>query len=131
MRLLILFFVSILYSSTFSPYATIEKNTIQNNDLLGEWILDLRPTPEADPYYQSLIIKSQEDKTFSGTFYGSAIQETHLNNSWDKLYFAFQTSDASSEYYQSGYMVGDSIFGITYSPQRNFVMPWKGSRKLK
>ena len=131
MRLTILLLLSILSSYSISQIETIEKFNIQDGDLLGEWILDLRPTPDADPYYQTLIINSQNEKNFTGTFYGSSIQNTHLNKNWGKTYFAFKTTDESSEYYQSGYIVRDSIFGITYCPKRSFVMPWTGKRKEK
>ena len=109
----------------------LEKPSIQGKNLVGEWILDLRPSPDADAYLQSLIINNQDEKIFTGLFYGSPIQDAYLNGNWDKLYFAFKTTDDSSEYYQSGYVVRDSIFGITYCPKRSFVMPWSGKRKMK
>ena len=35
----------------------------------GIWIVDLRPSPESDPYYKDFIIKYEYDNKFSGVFY--------------------------------------------------------------
>jgi len=129
MRLLILILLTTLSKSTFSQSNNLNGSSEANANLLGEWILDLRPSPDADPYLQPLIIDKQNGKDFEGSFYGSPIKEAFLNESWDKLYFAFKSSDSSNTYYQSGYIIGDEIFGITYCPNRNFVMPWSGKKK--
>jgi len=39
--------------------------------MVGNWQIDLRPTPESEAYFQSFIVETTDDKTFSGTFYGS------------------------------------------------------------
>jgi len=131
MRILILILLTSLSNYTFSQSDNLSESNKANETLVGEWIIDLRPTPDAAPYLQSLIISNQEEKHFTGSFYGSPVKETLLNDSWDKLYFAFKSSDSNNVYYQSGYIIGDEIFGTTYCPARNFIMPWSGKKKKK
>ena len=98
-------------------------------EISGTWVIDLRPSPESDPYFKDFVIKYRDDKNFSGVFYDTEFENGKLNSNWDKIYFAFSTSDGNSFYYHSGYIDGESINGITYSPERNFTMPWRGNRK--
>ena len=128
MRILNLIFFIFLVTTAFSQNAPTSDSVVAEENLVGEWLLDLRPSPNAAPYFQSLLVNQQREGIFTGVFYDSPIQEVYLNKSWDKLYFAFKTSDNSSEYYQSGYIVGDDIFGITFCPDRDFVLPWSGKR---
>lgn len=109
-----------------------EKNTdvVKPADtLIGEWNIDLRPTPEADGYFQSFMVEIIEENTLEGTFYGSKLENAILNTNWDKLYFAFTTRDQSNEYYHSGYLLNGKLFGITYCPGREFAAPWTGEKK--
>ena len=128
MRILNLIFLIFLVTTVFSQNAPTQDSIVAKESLVGKWILDLRPSPDADPYFQSLLINQQREDKFTGLFYGSAIQEVYLNKNWDKLYFAFKTSDNSNEYYQSGYIVGEEIFGVTFCPGRDFVLPWSGRK---
>ncbi len=82
----------------------------QNDPLIGDWRIDLRPTSESDGYFQSFVVKMVNENTFSGTFYGSEIKSAIINRNWDKIYFAFSTSDQSNEYYHSGYLENDKLF---------------------
>lgn len=99
------------------------------SDIIGEWIIDLRPTPDAAAYFQSFVIDEVKENRFTGSFYGSFLQKVVLNKNWDKLYFAFVTEDASNEYFHSGYFLGNQIIGFTYCPKRKFAMPWTGEKK--
>lgn len=99
------------------------------NALQGEWVIDLRPTPQSEGYFQPFVIESIDGNTFKGTFYGSELEKTLLNDSWEKLYFAFTTRDSSNEYYHSGYLLNGTLYGITYCPNRNFTAPWTGERQ--
>ena len=76
-----------------------------------------------------MIISDIKDKTFQGTFYGSTIKDGLLNTSWDKIYFSFSTSDASHNYYHSGYLENGKLKGISYCPGRKFTAPWNGTLK--
>lgn len=96
------------------------------NDLVGNWKIDLRPTPESEGYYQYFEVKTIEDNSFTGTFYGSPIKGALLNANWPKLYFSFTTSDNTHDYYHSGYLENGTVQGISYCPGRSFVQPWNG-----
>lgn len=113
----------------FTAVNAQQKNDGINNPadtLIGEWTIDLRPTPEADGYFQSFLVELIEENTFKGTFYGSELENSLINRNWDKLYFAFTTRDQSNEYYHSGYLHNGKLFGITYCPNREFAAPWTG-----
>lgn len=107
--------------------ATIDKNLSQ---IQGTWEIDLRPTPNSQPYLKEFIISNVTEKNFSGTFYGSDFTGGEINGNWEKIYFAFTTGDKDSSYYHSGYIEGGKIYGISYSSDRKFITPWTGSKKL-
>lgn len=100
------------------------------NVLIGEWNIDLRPTPESEGYYQKFKVDQIDGRTFQGTFYGSTINDGYINNQWKRLYFAFSTSDSSNSYYHSGYILEGKIYGISYCPGRAFTAPWTGSKDM-
>lgn len=125
MLILILVFLNVGFSQSIMDTSI----DISNKSLVGEWILDLRPSPEAALYEQTLLITEQNDKSIKGQFYGSSIENGMINLNWEKLYFAFKTSDRNNDYFHSGYFIDDELFGITFCPKRNFVMPWTGKRK--
>lgn len=116
---------------SFQMSAQIENLTESNkvDELIGEWEIDLRPTPQSEGYFQPFIVESIEENTLKGTFYGSGLENALLNDNWDKLYFAFTTKDNSNEYYHTGYLYNGKLFGITYCPNRNFTAPWTGLKK--
>ncbi len=97
--------------------------------LRGQWIIDLRPTPDSEEYFQTFSISSVKENTLEGSFYGSSIENGLLNSKWDKLYFAFSTKDKSSSYYHSGYIFNGVLYGQTYCPKRSFTAPWTGTKK--
>ncbi len=101
----------------------------QNDPLIGNWKIDLRPTAESEGYFQSFDVKIVNGNTFTGTFYGSEIKNALINRNWAKIYFAFSTSDQSNEYYHSGYLENGKLFGITYCPNREFTAPWTGVKE--
>lgn len=120
-------FVTILFLS-FIPINSVAQENIKES-LIGEWKIDLRPTPTSEGYYQPFVILSIKENSFTGTFYGSEVENPLINNNWDKLYFAFTTKDSSNDYYHSGYLMDGKLFGITYCPNRGFTSPWTGEKK--
>ncbi len=113
------------------PISTIAQDLTSNSSeqidpLVGNWKIDLRPTPKSDGYFQSFVVKMVNGNTFTGTFYGSEIKNALINRNWAKIYFAFSTSDQSNEYYHSGYLENGQLLGITYCPNREFTSPWTG-----
>lgn len=124
--------ISILILSVCSTlFAQEEAQTKQldTQELLGEWTLDLRPTPNAEEYFQPFVVDSIQENSFMGTFYGSPIEKAMMNNNWERLYFAFTTNDVNNAYYHSGYLLDGKLHGITYCPNRDFTAPWTGSKK--
>ena len=99
------------------------------NELIGNWKIDLRPTPDAEAYFQNFVVSSIDENSFTGTFYGSEIEESLINDYWPKVYFAFSTADQSNEYYHSGYIENGKVYGITYCPDREFTAPWTGEKE--
>ena len=87
--------------------------------LQGSWTIDLRPTPDSEAYYQ----------VFEVSFYGSTLENGLMNTQWERVYFAFTTSDQSNTYYHSGYLLDGKLYGISYCPGREFTAPWTGIRK--
>ena len=125
------FHITILFLFlSISNYGQDEVNKQSKSDnLIGEWIIDLRPTPESEGYFQFFTVDSIDNNSFQGTFYGSELEKSLLNTSWEKLYFSFTTRDTSNEYYHSGYLLDDILYGITYCPNRKFTAPWTGRKK--
>jgi hypothetical protein len=92
----------------------------------GTWTIDLRPDPDSDPYLKVFRIEKISEDSFSGVFYDTKFNDGILNLNWDFIYFAFTTKDANSFYYHSGYFQNDTVYGISFSPERAFTAPWKG-----
>ncbi len=95
----------------------------------GTWIIDLRPDPNSEAYLKDFIITPTTGKDFSGEFYGTEFKTGKFNTDWEYIYFAFTTHDKENVYYHSGYIDGDKIFGISYSPDRKFTSHWIGKKK--
>jgi hypothetical protein len=129
----ILTFACLLFLTSTTIFAQDKTEEISDSTkvLIGEWTIDLRPTPESTEYFQPFVVDLIEGNTFKGTFYGSNLENALLNKNWDKLYFSFTTKDSSNEYYHSGYLVNGKIFGISYCPNRNFTAPWTGEKVKK
>jgi CubicO group peptidase (beta-lactamase class C family) len=112
--------------------ATPKKTTAQENitnNATGTWLLDLRPTPNSEPYLKDFIITPRTGKGFDGEFYGTPFTAGKFNTDWEYLYFAFTTSDKDNTYFHSGYIDGNKISGISYSPGRKFTSHWTGIKK--
>ena len=129
MKIKIAFIILIVFTPICLVAQDNSNNLTEKNPIIGNWKIDLRPTPDSDGYYQSFVVKSIMDNTFTGTFYGSEIKNALINKNWPKTYFAFSTSDQSNEYYHSGYLENDKLFGITYCPTREFTAPWTGVKE--
>ncbi|GAA4281049.1 hypothetical protein [Gaetbulibacter aestuarii] len=122
--------MSILFclSIGLNAQESTQNKTAIASTLIGEWIIDLRPTPDAEAYLKSFVIDSLVGKSFSGTFYGSPIENGLLNSDWESIFFAFTTQDNTYPYYHSGYVKDGRIYGISYCPGRGFTIPWNGDK---
>jgi hypothetical protein len=99
------------------------------NDALGTWIIDLRPTPESEPYIKEFKFTKIDGKNFNGEFYGYPFEGGLFNTDWDKIYFAFTTADQSGTYYHSGYIEGNKVYGMSLNENRKLMLPWKGTKQ--
>ena len=97
--------------------------------LVGTWKIDLRPTPDAEAYYQCFVVESVEGRTFTGTFYGSPVSEARLNGDWGALRFSFVTADGSGQYLHSGVLRDGRLEGMSNSTGRGFLNVWRGERE--
>jgi len=125
-RLLILMVLTLWFIS--DAIAQDTNNKSRTDALTGTWKIDLRPSPESPAYLQEFVIQKIEGRTFSGTFYGSDVRDTQINFNWDRLYFAFTTSDNTHEYYHTGYYFDGQLIGTSYCPGRDLLQPWVGKR---
>jgi|GEM_PF-718646 len=98
-------------------------------DLVGTWKVDLRPTPDAAPYYQYLKITKIKDGRVEGTFYNSPIQYGNINDDWGKVVIAFITQDGGDTTYNTTIEVdGYTMTGTTHSVGRDFLAVWTGEK---
>lgn len=97
-------------------------------DLVGTWTVDLRPTPDSDPYFQPFVVERVGDGTFAGRFYGAPFEGGLLNTSWGALHFAFTTADGRTEYHTSGVLEGGRLRGTTHAVSRGFLSVWTAER---
>ncbi len=99
------------------------------SDLVGVWRVDLRPTPDAAPYYRTMTIEAVEDGQITGSFYGSKIKIGHVNTDWDAVHFAFVTKDGRTAYHTTGRLVEGRLEGTTHAPNRDFLSVWSAERE--
>ena len=125
------FFTFILILFLLPLLSAQSKDAVTTNpeELIGSWTIDLRPAPDAQGYFQPFAVEKVEGNTFIGTFYGSPVRDAFINKNWDKLYFAFTTSDASNDYYHSGYLLEGKLVGMSYCPNREFTAPWTAEKE--
>jgi hypothetical protein len=97
--------------------------------LVGTWEVDLRPTPDSEPYLQQFEVTAVSGDGFEGSFYGTPIEEGRLNVDWGALRFAFVTSDGSGPYNHSGVLDEGRMEGTTHSLGRDFLSYWTASRE--
>lgn len=97
--------------------------------LLGTWKVDLRPAPDAEPYYKTFVVTAVQGGSFSGTFYDTPISEGRINNDWGKLRIAFVTADGSGPYYHSATLEHEILEGISNSTGRDFLAYWSAVKE--
>jgi hypothetical protein len=111
----------------------VKTNTtpVNASDLIGIWQVDLRPTPDAAPYYQEFVVTAVNGNSFTGTFYNTEIKQGKINTDWGTVSFAFVTSDGSGAYNTSGQLKNGKLEGSTHSLGRDFLMPWRAEKNDK
>lgn len=97
--------------------------------LLGTWKVDLRPTPDAEPYYQELVVTAVDGNSFAGTFYGAPVSQARINADWGKIRIAFVTADGSGPYAHSAVLEDDRLEGLSNSTGRDFLSYWSAQKQ--
>lgn len=106
----------------------LERATPALEDFAGSWRVDLRPTPDAAPYSQPLVLTTADDGSVTGTFYGSPIEGFTSRAARGTRHIAFFTRDDSSTYHTSARFVGSRLVGRTHSVERDFLSVWTAQR---
>jgi len=125
-----------LYLESIGEQVEIPKTDFKNSKkvsdidkIKGVWHIDLRPTPNSEPYIKDFVITDISGNEFSGEFYSTQFSNGLLNNDWKNIHFAFTTKDLNNTYYHSGYFKGEKIYGTSYSEDRKFISYWTGARE--
>ena len=116
---------------TFRNEIRLNRAKSDPSQLIGTWKVDLRPTPDADPYLVNMTITSVDPDagTFEGTFYsGAKMTSTQFNVEWSGVSFAFVTQDGQTEYATQGTLRGGRLSGTTHAISRDFLSVWSGVR---
>ena len=105
-------------------------STTNASALVGNWKVDLRPSPNAAPYFQEFVVsKVNTNGTFEGTFYGASISEARINDAWGKVRIAFVTTDQSGPYNHSAVLHAGILEGLTNSTGRDFLSYWSAVKQ--
>ena len=111
------------------------RDPAEPNELVGTWRVDLRPTPDSEPYFQELSLRfaSNDDEESKvpqlvGSFYGTEVRNLRFNRDWDALHLAFVTEDGSGMYLSSARLVEGQLHGTTHSLGRGFLSVWTAER---
>ena len=124
--------MALLFASFFLAACASVKSASNTNaeELLpGTWQLDLRPTPDADPYFMEFVVTSVEGLSFEGSFYNSPISQGRINTDWGKVRIAFMTEDGSGPYHHSAVLEGDTLEGLSNSTGREFLAYWSAVKQ--
>ncbi len=122
-RLVFLSLAGLIFSAAIPALPTSNPE-----ELIGTWRVDLRPTPDAEPYYQDFVVTGVEDGALTGSFYGSDIEEARLNTDWGPVHFAFITRDGSGVYHTTGVLRDGALTGTTHSLGRDFLAVWRATK---
>lgn len=121
------FFVRNTYRFTQESDEELQQRLLST--LLGNWTIDLRPSPTAAPYLKTFTLSGYTNKSLSGVFYDTHFEGGKIHTDWGKIYFSFTTQDNSGTYFHSGYIENGTINGTTFSEGRGFLMPWRGTKQ--
>lgn len=102
--------------------------SVDARDLVGVWLVDLRPLPTSEPYVQRFEVTSVDGRTFTGTFYSAAVRDARVNVDWNAVRIAFVTEDASGPYYHSAVLKDGRMEGLSNSSGRDFLAYWSATK---
>ena len=96
--------------------------------LSGTWTVDLRPSLDAAPYSQPMILTVDAQGAVTGSFYNSEILAGRAGSGQGRTCVAFRTTDGNGFYHTSACLVDGKMVGQTWSEGRTFVLPWTAER---
>jgi hypothetical protein len=98
--------------------------------LVGTWTVDLRASPDGEPYTKPFIVEriDASTKSFTGSFYDSEISWSRINTAWGKVVLSFITSDGQGEYVHTCTLQGEQWVGSSTAKHRNMLVPWTAVR---
>lgn len=122
------FFIIILFFICKTGHA--QDSSLNLQDLIGIWKLDMTPENENDSNYAMMKIDEIDTNLVEGTFYreGVLIQEGRTNIQTGKVYVALVSGDNSGEYNSSFYLENGKIYGTTHSLGKDFLAVWVGEK---
>ncbi len=128
-RAALIFLTLLICTGIEASASKAPKPVIAGDLLLGTWKVDLRPTPNAEPYFKEFVVTTVQDGSFDGTFYGAPVMEGRINTDWGKLRIAFVTADGSGPYYHSAVLEGERLEGLSNSTGRGFLAYWSAVKQ--
>ena len=126
MRLVFIGALALLIASCTTENVIPE--TLDASQLIGTWKVDLRPTPDAEPYFNEFVVTEVNGKTFVGTFYGTPVTQARINTDWSAVRIAFVTEDNSGPYNHSAVLSGNKLEGLSNSTGRDFLSYWSAEK---
>lgn len=121
LRIPYLAFILLISNSSFA---------IDPNELIGKWVVDLRPTPDAEPYLKTLQIDEVQGNSFTGSFYDTPFTDGVINSDWGIVQIAFTTEDGRISYHHSAEVNGTEINGRTHAPGRQMLSIWSAKKPM-
>lgn len=111
--------------------AKCEPLDLSASGLIGTWEVALYFDPNSPPSATVMEVTAvNANGTLEGTFYQSPFEMARYTAKDDEIIVSFVTSDGSGLYGTSGRLLENGEFkGQTLSAGRNFLIPWKASRK--
>ncbi|MEZ4655831.1 MAG: hypothetical protein R3E12_20150 [Candidatus Eisenbacteria bacterium] len=97
----------------------------------GTWKVDLRLTPDAEPYYQEFIVEQDRGWDVPRVLLSHTDENARLNTDWGEVHFAFTTADNSGAYNTSGVLRDGILHGTTHSLARGFLAVWTANESRR
>jgi vancomycin permeability regulator SanA len=103
-----------------------QEKSLDLNQLIGSWELDLTPENESDSKFAIMKIEKIANNLVEGIFYreGVRITEGRTNIQSGKIYVALVSGDNSGNYNTSFFLENGKLYGSTHSLKKDFLSVW-------
>lgn len=95
--------------------------------LAGAWTVDLSIGGDGS-YTQPMALTLADDRTVTGSFYNSVIEEGRWGENGGRLCVSFRTTDGVGPYHTAACLDGERVVGQTWAEHREFLLPWTAVR---